>query len=238
VGLKLRFRAALMLVPLSLIPLHPVASRADERCDEWVGVPLTQKGKAVQDSFDGQASAGASVQVDRCLRTSASRMASEIDSGCRAGGELAKLWEQSGFRWMVTCLVVADRVAAGMRSSAKLRTEMRAAVQDCLDEGTKPKVCRQQLMQQHAAKIAGDRSESECRRFQALPRESRLAEVEGRIHERFSATPVVARCMNAEASTILSEFGSLCRRGIDASKAWSQVLGIHTDRCLGRDFGL
>jgi hypothetical protein len=65
-----------------------------------------------------------------------------------------------------------------------------------------------------------------------------MAEVEGRIQERFSATQVVARCMSTEARAILSEFGSLCRRGVEASEAWSQVLGNHTDRCLDRDFGL
>jgi hypothetical protein len=235
VGLKLRFRAALLLVPLPLILLHASASRADQKCDEWVGVSLSFKKKAVQDSFDEQSSAGTNVQVDRCLRDSVSRMASEIDSGCRAGGDLAEIWKQSGFGWIVTCTVIADRAAAGTPPSAKLRTEMRAAVQKCLDEKTQPGACRKQLRRQHAAKADG---ESECRRFQALPRESRLAEVEGRIQERFSATPVVARCMNAEASTILSEVGSLCRRGVEASKAWNQVLGIYTDRCLDRDFGL
>jgi hypothetical protein len=126
----------------------------------------------------------------------------------------------------------------GTRSSSKLRLEIRASIRTCIDAGKKPKVCRKHLAEQHAANSAGQRAESECRRFQALPREARLAEVEGRIQERFSATPVVAHCMSAEAGTILSEVGSLCRRGIEAAEAWSQVLGIYTDRCLDRDVGL
>jgi len=237
VGRSLRFRAALLLLPLPLLLLHSQAARSDDRCAQWVGVPLSLKRKAVQDSFDEQQLAVRDAHTNRCLRDSTTRMAAEIDDACRSGGNLAEVWRSAGMGWIVTCMLVADRVQTGTPSTTKLRTDLRAAVAKCLGEGKNADACTQELRVQAPAGPGAAGGSSECRRFLALPRESRLAEVEDRIRERFSTTPDVARCMNAEAKSILDEVSSLCRRAVEAPKAWSQALDMSTDRCLQNDIG-
>jgi hypothetical protein len=233
-----RHRAALWLL-LPLFALQPAPpARADDNCVQWMKLSQDIKRKGVEKSFKDQASWGSDANRDACLRDSATAMAGQIERRCREGGVLNQVWQRAGYSWMVICTVVASRVESGVPTGDALRLEMQSVWDKCTDEGAGRKECQERITRRYVSGFAGETRKTECQGFLELPFESQLTEVGDRVTERFSATPDVARCMNASAPQIATEVGALCRRKVRASEAWRQVLDSHTDHCLQRDFGL